>query len=320
MSKLILSIDLGFGDNKVVLSKGEEIVNKFKFPSIVAVTQRNPLVRDERIYSFEGRDFYVGDDAYKMQTSSIIDINTYELLEFFAPLFVYHASMVLGGISPDIITSGLSKSHIQHSGHFEERLKKFTVDGQLITNSTIYILPQGAGGKITIDKYGSNFPELNKEFLGATSYVGCDVGFNTVDMFQVINGKTSPNLFEGIEQHGIMKIARKLADFIKVEHGRDLTLNETKVVLLTNKLTIRNTSIDLKEIVMKLKAEYLSELMQIIEEKYGKILDKMQYLYLMGGGSYLFRDNTDSFIKIPKNDNEYYNAIGFGLYGYNRTK
>ena len=70
----------------------------------------------------------------------------------------------------------------------------------------VYILPQGAGSKITIDNYGVDFPNKQQEFTGLSNYVGVDIGFNTIDIFLVTNGKTSPYLFKGIENEGVMKV------------------------------------------------------------------------------------------------------------------
>ena len=49
----------------------------------------NELATDNRVINFEDNYYYVGDDAMSLQSSSIIDINNYETLEYAAPIFVY---------------------------------------------------------------------------------------------------------------------------------------------------------------------------------------------------------------------------------------
>ena len=71
---------------------------------------------------------------------------------------------------------------------------------------------------LTVDKYGSNFPQEQTEFMGNTTYVGIDCGFNTLDLYLVTDGKTSPNLFEGIEKEGVMKIATEVAKKVNELH------------------------------------------------------------------------------------------------------
>lgn len=311
--KVILAIDLGFGYNKVVVARDGVIEKKFKFPSAVGLVNKNEMIQDPRIFNYEGKDWYVGEDAMKLPSTSIVDVKDYKSLEFFAPLFIYYVCHTLN-IVPSVIATGLSKAHIGQSGYFEEKIKHFVVNGVEVAIGEVYVLPQGAGAKIAIDKYGDNFPNENKEFLGSSSYVGADIGFNTIDMFQVLNGKASPNLFEGIEGNGVVMISSMLIDHIKETMGRTITHNEAKEILASNKLKIRGQETDFTASIKEFKAKYLENLMGLIETKYGQILDKMDGLYLIGGGSYLFRDETNNFIKVPKVDNEYYNAIGFYLY------
>lgn len=313
--KKILGIDIGFGDIKVTygLSDGS-IFKQFKYSSIIGITKRNEYVKDLRIYDFKDHSYYVGDNALDLPSENLIDITDYDNLEFYAPLFLYHTIKMLEE-TPDIIISGLSKAQIENSGHFKAALKNFTVNGKEFEYKNIFILPQGAGSKLTIDKYGNNFPNLQEEFMEKSSYIGCDIGFNTLDMFLVTNGKTSPNLFEGIEREGLMKIAQEIAKKVKEDHSRDITLHEAKEILDSGIYKLRGVKHDFKEHVDEVKKTYLKGLLQLIEERYGKILDKCDFISLSGGGSTIFQSTEDGFLRVPKTKHEYYNAIGFFLYG-----
>lgn len=317
--KFVLGIDIGFGDTKVTLGTSDgNITKQFKFTSTIGITKRNEHVQDSRIYDFKDHSYYVGENALHLPSENLIDITDYKNLEYYAPLFLYHALNLISTI-PDIIVSGLSKAQIANSGHFKEGLQDFTVNGQRHVFNEVYILPQGAGSKLTIDKYGNNFPNEQSEFMGGTTFVGCDIGFNTLDMFLVTDGKTSPNLFEGIEREGIMKIATQVAKKVKELHGRQITLHEAKEIIDTGVYKLRGQKYPFKEYIDEIKKSYLKDLLALVEAKYGKILDKCDFISLSGGGSTIFKSTDDGFIRVPKTKHEFYNSIGFLLFGLTKA-
>lgn len=317
--KKVLGIDIGFGDVKVTVGTSEGQVDKqFKFTSAIGITKRNEYVQDSRIYDYKNHSYYVGENALHLPSENLIDITDYKNLEYYAPLFLYHVIKLIG-FMPDIIVSGLSKAQIENSGHFKEGLMNFEVSGEVFNFNEVYILPQGAGSKLTIDKYGNNFPNPQQEFTGDTTFVGCDIGFNTLDMFLVTDGKTSPNLFEGIEREGVMKIATEVAKKVKELHGRQITLHEAKEIIDTGIYKLRGQKHEFKGYVDEVKKSYLKDLLGLIETKYGKILDKCDFISLSGGGSTIFKSTDDGFIRIPKTKHEYYNSIGFFLFGLTKA-
>jgi hypothetical protein len=317
--KKILGIDIGYGDVKVTVGTQDGNIEKqFKFTSTIGITKRNEYVQDSRIYDFKEHFYYVGDNALHLPSENLIDITDYKNLEYYASLFLYHAIKMIG-YKPDIIISGLSKSQIENSGHFKEGLMDFEVNGERFIFNEVYILPQGAGSKLTIDKYGNNFPNEQEEFMGNTTFVGCDIGFNTLDMFLVTDGKTSPNLFEGIEREGVMKIATQVAKKVKEVHGRQITLHEAKEIIDTGTYKLRGQKHPFKEYVDEVKKSYLKDLLSLIETKYGKILDKCDFISLSGGGSAIFKSTDDGFIRVPRTKHEFYNSLGFFLFGLSKS-
>jgi len=317
--KKILGIDIGFGDVKVTFGTSEGQVEKqFKFTSTIGITKRNEYVSDSRIYDFKDHSYYVGEHALHLPSENLIDITDYKNLEYYAPLFLFHALKQLND-RPDIVVSGLSKAQIENSGHFKEGLMDFEVNKERFVFEEVYILPQGAGSKLCIDKFGNNFPQVQQEFTGTTSFVGCDIGFNTLDMFLVTDGKTSPNLFEGIEREGVMKIATHVAKKVKELHGRGITLHEAKEIIDTGIYKLRGQKHPFGPYVDEVKKGYLKDLLALIETKYGKILDKCDFISLSGGGSTIFKSTEDGFIRVPKTKHEYYNSIGFFLFGLTKA-
>lgn len=313
--KKVLGIDIGFGDVKIIYGSSDgSIIKKFKFPSMVAVTNKSAYVSDSRIFDYKGYAYYIGDNAFSSPTENQIDITEYKNLEYFAPLLLGYALSQIGD-TPDIIVSGLSKAQIQFSGNFKKGLQSFTVNNIDYKFDNVFVLPQGAGSKLCIDKYGDNFPHEQSEFSGKTTFVGIDIGFNTLDMFMVVDGKTSPTLFEGIENEGIMKIARLVADMVKLDHARDITLQEAKQIITSGSYKLRGTVHNYSDFIKSTKKEYLNGLLKLIENRYGKIVDKCDFISLSGGGSVIFKNTEDNFIKVPKTAHEYYNALGFFLFG-----
>lgn len=318
--KYILGLDIGYGDNKVTLSNETgEILKIFKFPSMIGITKKNEFINDTRIYEFKGHNYYVGENASHLPSENLIEITEYKNLEYYSGLFLYHALKMIE-VTPDIIVTGLSKAQIQNSGYFKEALQEFVVNGETFKFPEIYVLPQGAGSKLTIDKYGTNFPQEQTEFHGNSTYVCCDVGMNTLDIFMVTDGKTSPNLFEGIEKEGVMKIATEVAKKVKELHDRQITLQEAKEILNSGVYKLRNVEHDFKDYVAEIKKSYLKSLLELIESKYGKILDKCNFIFLSGGGSTFFKSTDDGFIKVPKTKQEFYNSLGFSLFGLTKLK
>jgi len=318
--KQILGVDIGFGDVKVTLASSEgSITKQFKFPSAIGITARNEHVTDSRIYDFLDHSYYVGESALNLPSENLIDITDYKNLEYYAPLFLYHVLQLIE-TTPDVIVSGLSKAQIENSGHFKEKLMNFVVNDTTFKFDDVYVLPQGAGSKLCIDKYGDNFPHLQQEFLGTTSFVGCDIGFNTLDMFLVTDGKTSPNLFEGIEREGVMKIATEVAKKVKELHDRDISLHEAKEILDSGIYKLRGQKYPFDEYIQTIKKTYLKGLLELIEAKYGKIIDKCDFISLSGGGSTIFKSTEDQFIRVPKTKHEYYNSIGFAEWGVVKSK
>lgn len=316
--KKILGLDVGFGDLKITLMLEDgTILHQSKHPSKVGITKKNPHIQDSRIYDYKGHSYAVGENALHLPSENIVDIKEYQNLEYFAPLFLYHAIKHIGE-QPDVIVTGLSIAQIESSGYFKETLQNFEVNGEKFTFNDIFILPQGAGCVQTIKKFGDNFPQKLETFLDAANFVLVDIGFNTIDLALVTNGKTSPSLFEGVEKEGVSRIAYKVAEKVKEQHGRMISLAEAKEVIDSGYFKLRGNKHDFGTFLEEVKADYIKNLLQLVEQKYGKVIDKCDFIFLCGGGSALFKTTQNGFIRVPKTAPEFYNSIGFGLFGISK--
>lgn len=310
-----LCVDIGFGSVKVAFGDEVQVSKLYKFTSAIANVAVSEFVHDDRVIPFEGKNYYVGDDALALQSSSIIDVNKYELLEYYAPVFLFKIIRDLQMI-PDRIVLGLSIAQITNSAHFKKRVEDFLKNHNI--NIPIDLLPQGMISKLVIEKHGISFPDKEGDFPRYNNYVGCDIGFNTLDIFQVINGKTSSNLARGIPERGLQVIVSRLIAQINQDHSTKLTLNEGKEVLATGIYRKRNNRFDYSEFIRELKKDYVKELMVIIENEFGAILDKMEALIIFGGGAYSLQDVSDEFVLVPKSHAEYYNVVSY--YYFNGSK
>lgn len=308
--KHILGLDPGYGDIKVVYGNSRgEISKLYKFNSVVAKISTNAHVKDLRVHEYKGSHYYIGQDALALESSKVLDLLTYDNLEYFSPLL---ARSIIDSLPscPDIIVAGLSIAHIEHSGYFKSALEKYLIEECKYPIKKILVVPQGIGGKVAYDTYGSTFPSPTKDFAANTNYIGIDIGFNTLDIFQVINNKTTSNLIRGIENSGVVQIVSKLLAKIESMYDRKFTIKEGKDILDRREFKIRGTVISVENIVNDLKTEYLKYIQDLIEKEFGAVLDKADKMRLFGGGSYIFRSHISNFIEVPERDAEFYNAIG----------
>lgn len=319
-NECILGIDIGYGDIKVVIGTSGGISHQFKFSSAIAQASRVSAIRDSRIIELEVGDemhqVYAGPDALSLPSSQIIDISDYDALEAYAPVFIYKA-LEIAEVDPSdirILVSGLSVSQLGQSGYFKERIKKFEINNKMFDFKDVFLLPQGAGSKMAFDQYGANYPSP-RTLTTASTFVGCDIGFNTLDLYFVTDGKTSPNLFEGITGEGVMRICGMVRENIKELFQREITLREAKTVLDTKVYKLRGVRHDMSQAVDKAVEEYTKRLLIIIEERYGPVIDKCDFICLQGGGAVFFTGMDDPFFQVVQNFSEFYNAVGFYLYG-----
>lgn len=318
---IFLGLDIGYNGVKGVMGDSTgRILKKFKFSSAIAeleLSEHAGYTIDEKVLRFEGKSFYVGDEALKMETSKIIDIVDYSNLELFGPL-LQHKAIQLAGITPNIIVVGLSICQLDNSKYFEDRLKKYNINDKVHEFTQVAVFPQGLACKLTIDRYGIKFPLKDSNFY--QDYVGCDIGFNTLDIFKVIDGKSSSSLLHGIENEGFIKLAKDVQKSILENYGKEYKLKEVSKIIEDGFIRVKGVPTNVSNIISSSMNKYIIGLQELINKTYGESLDSTNNLIILGGGSSAFHkyNKLDNFIISPKEDFEYYNSIGFYLLGLNR--
>lgn len=322
----ILAVDTGYGDCKVIYGDSNGNINKlFKFPSVVAPVVKNEMITDNRLLPFEDSHWYVGTDALQVESSQMISMVDYEKLQAFAPLFIIKSIIMAcpAGEVPDVVVVGLSISQISMSGAYKARISSYLNSAGI--NAEVLCFPQGAVAKIAVDKYGAHFPQPVTDFMGNTNYVLADIGFNTLDICQVINGKTSPNLVRGIERQGAVLIVEELIKQVESTTGIKLSVPEGKDALMKRSFKRRGTTYDLALVISDIRKSYVTELKKTIEREFGSVLDKVDSLFIVGGGTYLVNPNDSEvndggFIKGASESAEFYNSIGEYLLAVQQNK
>lgn len=287
-----------------------------KFISAIAEIKGLNTEAGDDIYKLDGRFYYVGEKALKQPSANIIDINSYDNLERFTPMFIVHTLNILG-IEPENVGGiclGLSPSHLSHLQSFKERCSNFILNDREYSFN-IKIIPQGMGATVALEDRG---------LVVDNDLLLIDGGFNTVDTIflydkQLQKGRLSPdNAFENM---GVIKVAEKLARRIKESENIDLTIKETQQCLTTHRLKHRGSIYDLSTVIADCVREYTKELMDFITKRYGGDMDKMDAVYIVGGLAYMIDKEiegyAENFIKTFE-DSEYLNAIGNYLYISNK--
>ena len=119
---------------------------------------------------------------------------------------------------------------------------------------------------------------------------------------------------------GAIVMAEEVQKGIKESYNIDLSISEVKDVLVTSNFKRRGKIYACDKLVADAKLNYQNMLIEIIEANFGKVLDKVDNLIMVGGGATFFKTEPTSFMQAPKNKPEYYNAIGYFEYGLQKAK
>lgn len=313
-----LGIDVGYGDVKVVVGTEHEIVQIYKFPSVVSPVAVSDHFKDTRAIVVDNNSYYVGADALAMEVEHQYSVDEYKHLELFTPVFLMSVFKKLDkDVNINRIVLGLSIAQIQFSQNYHLKVRGF-LDSLGMTNVDIMIIPQGTGVKLAYDTHADKFPALS-DSVNNSNYLICDIGFNTIDILYVIEGKVTPNRISGLERMGLTLLAKMLDDEIKKKYPNiSLSVKDLKVILERGFLKLRGVQIDVRDVIDDLKISYLKIIENMLESNYGKVLDRVDFLLLAGGGAMYFDSIKNEFYRTTGKSSEYYNAIGYYLRGKNK--
>lgn len=318
----ILAVDLGYSSVKCAYYNESDVLQLEKFISCTAKVD-SPLESDDESLFQLGTNYYVlGTSALKVPRSQQIKLNSWEgLLEIY-PVWISYLLKKYGG--PEKFTKvaiGLSLAFKNHAEELLEALERTL----MIPKDKFFILPQGIIAKKIYYEYGLNINEQSKKNdIKVQNILILDGGFLTLDICNVINGTASSSATIGLENTGVINISYDIVDFIYKEYGIQISIKEAQVIVDNDGAWKRRGKIyDLSGEVKKYSIKYLTNVLNLLEEKFGEALDGLDSVLVVGGIAYFFKKYlTDitpeiekhfplSFIQIPEVESEFYNAFGF---------
>lgn len=318
----ILAVDLGYSSVKCAYYDENDILQLDKFISCTAKVD-SPLESDDDSLFQLGTNYYVlGTPALKVPRSQQIELNTWEgLLEIY-PVWISFLLKKYGGRDNfHKIAIGLSLAFKDHAEELLDTLENTL----MLPRDFFFILPQGLIAKKIYYEYGLNINEQSKKNdTKVQNVLIVDGGFLTLDICNVINGTASSSATIGLENTGVINISYDLVDHIFKEYGIRISIKEAQVIIDNDGAWKRRGKIyDLSGEVKKYSIKYLTNVLNLLEDKFGEALDGLDAVLIVGGIAYFFKKYmTDitpeiekhfplNFIQIPEVESEFYNAFGF---------
>lgn len=305
----ILSIDVGSGDIKVVLYE-DGTTQKFKEINAVAKLPSNSLVKpdeSEDLVKINNQNYLVGKSAMHIKKSSQFNTDSYNDLKTISPIVIKKYLNKYKDF--DFIAFDISLAYMDQAPDFASYI---TSTLQLDAGKVV-VLPQGISCKLAYQWKGSSIAGNTEN--NVNSYLGVDIGYNSIDLFQVVGGKLTSDAVEGVEKAGISKIANGIVDFCK--STGDLPISIAKEAILNKTVTFEGRSIPgIADEIERLKKDYVEDLFKFLKEKFGDVIAVSEGVIVFGGGAELLRSELENnniygpgFIQVPEAP-EYYNALG----------
>lgn len=316
-----IAVDLGYGSVKVCYENSEGVRRYEKFISSVGKVGTSSIIKDANAFEFNSQTYYLFDTALKLPNDQLLDLTSYEGLKEASPIILAFL-MNKYGVDYDRIILGLSVAMIEKSADYLNY-----VSAQLTKPIEAFVLiPQGVGSKIAYDHYNRNPGDPTQyNDTKVKNFLGIDIGFNTIDVYQCIGGVTSGQTIKGFIGEGVARVALNLMDAIRNETGIRISLQHAKEILETGVLVHRGASYDYRGKIDIFIQEYLKGVLELLEKDFSKVIDNMDNLLFVGGGAALLKkyyksvlDVVDKYYKgdfviIPEMA-EYYNVLGYWLY------
>lgn len=310
---MVIGIDFGFGHIKYALGLKDGSMELGKIPSIIAIESddgESSPTQDSDIFHYKGKNYCVGDLCSYYGNKS--DIEKYEDLQKYAPLFLASILKKLKAKSKNIETLVvcLAPIHYEFKDEFIETIKSFSINGDKYSFENIVVLQQCACSKEVVEKMRDKEDTSDKFMI-------VDIGFNTLDVCIVLDGKIrETNLKKNsVENYGVIKMASYvLNEASRIINTRNIGIKDAMGIIVTKEMKFRGNTYDFSDIVEKAQEDYFQIIYHYLESNYETFLDRLEAIYLIGGGSYYVKSYEKHFKKFSDKA-EYFNAIGCFLEG-----
>lgn len=323
----LLAIDLGYSSVKVAYYNETGALQFEKFISAVAKIQ-NPMEADDDVMFRLGPDFYIlGTPALKVPRSYLLPLNDFDSLKVAYPVWISYllTKYERDGEKFDKVVIGLSMAFQEKADelltYLCESLGKNKDDGYFMC------LPQGLSCKLAYSECGLDIRESSKHNdFRMRNYLILDGGFLTCDICNVANGTASAGSAVGVPDTGLIVVSYNVMDYLRKEYGMEVSVKEAQTIVDDNGRFVRrgiqyNIGSKIDEFVKK----YLSDVLTLLENKFGEAIDAVEGVLVCGGLSYFFKKYMEdpdmvsiinkhfpvSFLHFPSADSEYFNAFSY---------
>jgi plasmid segregation protein ParM len=324
-----MGIDIGFGDVKAVFARfignGRFETEQIKFPSAIARVKNKAIagLDDAQIeYEFEKRKYLIGKEA--LSSANIIPTRDIDFILEFSPLFIFRAMEFVSKkhhLSMDSLCNqteiclGLPLAYYNSKKRLlAQRLANFEVMGCKVIPQRLAIQAQSQG--ILLDFLLDDQCKPNRKWLGNDLLI-LDIGFNTIDILCVNEGRSSSEWSNMLEGAGICRICKDLEIELR-KMGIDLPEQAVKNALATRMISIYGKEFNLSESITLMTKDYADFIYREIRSRLSDVLKNSKKLIIAGGGAYyvseFFKQRfPGDFLHIP-NDPEFSNARGYYKY------
>ena len=313
-----IGMDFGFGDSKIAINQDGK---KTWFKELNAITKLGSKSADvhytgeeKNVVEFKDDYYLVGKSALQYNDASVMNIMDYESIKMISPIMAKKYLANKDYANFDLISFTLSSAFKKYSADYKEYMAT-ELD---IPMDKIRIIPQGAGCKIAIDKIGLD-PDNPSLKTGYNNYLIFDIGFNTIDVSNVIDGSLMPEDIKGYEHEGVCLVAEEVAKQFKEMFDIEISIPRARSVIYDRILKVREKIYEAEDIVEKAIDKYLDHLKMFMEKFYGNRMDTIDNIVLFGGGAEVIRSHKTKweslfgkgdFVVLPASNAEFFNALG----------
>jgi len=311
-----LSLDIGFSSTKVaVLNDG--VLTFFKEQNAICKlgSVGGYTGKEKNVIEFNGEYYLIGLSALQYPDASVMNVLDYDAMKLISPLVAkkYMRNYNLDDI--EFISFSLSQAFLDFSKDYKEHM----IATLGLPPEKVLLAPQGATAKVAIDNIGLDVDDPSHKD-SYKNYLIVDIGYNTIDVCNVIDGSLMPADISGFSHVGAILIAEEVQRLIKEKYDLDLSLPRVRNILETKIYQRRDKIYNCEEIVKTAIENYLDTLHSFLEEHYGTRMDAISNVIILGGGAELIKLNISKFeefygkgfVLFPtiEGSSTYYNAIG----------
>ena len=309
-----IAIDIGYGDVKINY-KGKNV----KFPTAISFFTDNGIrYGEQKIYDFEGEKYVVGSEG---KTEAFSTTN-YDFLYKYAPLIIYHILSKFDEVNkqtPIEIRTGLALVDWDKKDNFIERISNFIVNDEEI-NLNVKVVPQGVGIYLNFAKNGTLPEDIEDEELKNLNVAVIDIGFNTINILNMKNGKFIPSNSKSYPGHGVSSLIKPFRDYLENKFKDPFSEQEANEILYKGYFRYNGKKQkDIEEYIKDAKRKFIIKIFGSVLVESKKVFSLADLVILSGGGSNFFegvklKDNMildNSTIIDGKPRREFSNVNGY---------